>query len=188
MKKLLTVIALSTIGTYATAQSTMNDDAGFYLGANYGYLQVDGQDDFEDDQDAYQLLGGYQFNQYFALEGSYIDFGEYGNDLANADTDGYTAAIKAMFPIGESFSIHGKLGQLWYDTQAEVAGLRDDFEDEGLFVGIGVAYAFTHNLSVTFDYTLYDADLDTGEVFDDIDDANFSTDLKQAAIGVKYMF
>nr|WP_136249511.1 porin family protein [Ningiella ruwaisensis] len=181
-------LLLGAVSTSSYAQYDDEKDNGFYVGANYGYLKVDGEDDFDDDQDAYQLLGGYQFNQYFALEGAYVDFGSYGGDLANADTDGFGAGIRLSFPLGDAFAIRGKLGQLWYDTDYTLAGIEDTYEDEGLYAGIGVSYSFTTNLAVTVDYTLYDADLDTEEVLDDIDDANFSTDLKQAAIGLEYQF
>lgn len=29
------------------------DDSGFYVGGNYGYLKVEGEDDFDDDKDVW---------------------------------------------------------------------------------------------------------------------------------------
>ena len=94
----------------------MQDDPGFYVGGNYGYLNVDGEDDFDDDNDVWQALAGYRVNRYFAVEGSYIDFGHYGGDIARAKTDGYTLGIKGMLPLTESIGVYAKAGQLWWDS------------------------------------------------------------------------
>ncbi|WJG10679.1 porin family protein [Aliiglaciecola sp. LCG003] len=192
MKKLSLITSLMALGalpTPAAAQSVNDADAmGAYLGANYGYLRVDGDDDFDDDKDAYQFIAGYSFNEYFALEGSYIDFGSYGNNVSNADTDGYTFGLVAGMPLSETIGLYVKGGQLWYETDYTVLGVRDDYDDKGLFAGVGLSFKLTNNWSVKLDYTLYDVDLDAGEAVDDFDDANFSTDLKQASIGVQYLF
>tara|TARA_R110002051_G_scaffold53922_1_gene101189 strand:+ start:7302 stop:7442 length:141 start_codon:yes stop_codon:yes gene_type:complete len=45
------------------------------MAANYGYLRVDGDEEFDNDKDAYQVFAGYGFNQYIAVEDGYIDFG-----------------------------------------------------------------------------------------------------------------
>ena len=184
------LFALSTLALSVNAQSSSyNDKAeGLYLGANYGYLRVDGDDEFEDDKDAYQLYTGYSFNEHFAIEGSYLDFGDYGNDAISASTDGFTLGLRAGLPITESLNLYVKGGQLWYETDYRVTSFRSDYENEGLFAGLGLGYKLTENLSIKFDYTLYDVDLDFEEAVDDFDDANFSTDLKQAAIGVEYLF
>lgn len=101
MKNTLTAIAsiaaLTSFGTYAQSSDYPMDDSGFYVGGNYGYLKAEGEDDFDDDKDVWQGLLGYKFNEWVALEGSYIDFGDYGSDLAGAETDGYTAAVKGSF-------------------------------------------------------------------------------------------
>ena len=51
-----------------------DDDSGLYVGGNYGYLKVKDDDDFDDDNDAYQLIIGGDFNAFIGVEGSYIDF------------------------------------------------------------------------------------------------------------------
>ncbi|MBT0585133.1 porin family protein [Alteromonas oceanisediminis] len=174
----------------AHAQSVGDDSylKGAYVGASYGWLRVDGDDEFDDDKDAYQFNLGYSFNEYFAVEGSYVDFGDYGNDLANADTDGYTLGLKAGFAINDRFTVYAKGGQLWYETEYSVLGVNDDFDDEGMYAGLGLGYVLNQNWTVKFEYTLYDADLDTGDAIEDLDDAEFSTDLKQAALGIEYRF
>jgi OOP family OmpA-OmpF porin len=195
MKKTLTALAgiaalssLTSFGAHAQSNDMTVNDSGFYVGGNYGYLRVEGEDDFDDDKDVWQGLLGYKFNDYVALEGSFIDFGDYGTDLAGGNTDGYTAAIKGILPLTDRFSLYAKAGQLWSETEYNLGGISRESDDESLFVGAGLSYAITANFLVNAEYTVYDAELDAEEAVDDIDDTNFETDLKQASIGVEYRF
>jgi len=184
-KILTNLAALATLTSFAsTAQSNNINQQGFYIGANYGYLRVEGDDDFDEDKDVLEALAGYRFNQYFALEGSFIDFGDYGNDLAKASTDGYTAAIKGTLPVSDSFSVFVKLGQLWSETDYRALNLSGAADDESLFVGGGLAYKLTSHVAINATYSVYDASMD----FDDVDDENFGTDFKQASVGIEYRF
>ncbi len=182
------IVALTAFGANAQSYDENIDESGFYVGGNYGYLRVEGEDDFDDDKDVWQGLLGYRFNEYFALEGSVIDFGDYGNDVAGASTDGYTAALKGSFPITERISIYGKLGQLWSETEYTVGTFNQDYDDESLFVGGGISFAVSQNLLINAEYTVYDAELDAESAVDDIDDTDFETDLKQASLGIEYRF
>ncbi len=182
------IVALTAFGAHAQGYDENIDEAGFYVGGNYGYLRVEGEDEFDDDKDVWQGLLGYRFNEYFAIEGSMIDFGDYGSDFANASTDGYTFALRGSYPITDRWSIYGKLGQLWSETEYEMNAFRGDYDDESLFVGGGVSFAVTQNLRINAEYTVYDAELDAEEAVEDIDDTNFETDLKQASLGVEYRF
>lgn len=182
------IVALTAFGANAQSYDENIDESGFYVGGNYGYLRVEGEDDFDDDKDVWQGLLGYRFNEYFAMEGSVIDFGDYGNDVAGASTDGYTAALKGSFPITERISIYGKLGQLWSETEYTVGTFNQDYDDESLFVGGGISFAVSQNLLINAEYTVYDAELDAESAVDDIDDTDFETDLKQASLGIEYRF
>lgn len=194
MKK-LSLIALSlSLGAMSNSAVASYDNGGFeneeglYLGASYGHLRVDGDDEFDDDKDAYEFRAGYSFNQYFAIDGSYIDFGEYGSELANADTDGFTLGLQLTLPIHESFDIFLRGGQLWYETESRIGNFVSDYDDEGMYAGVGLGYEINNDWMLTFEYNLYDVDLDVEGAVEDLDDANFSTDMKQAAVGVRYKF
>lgn len=182
------ISAIVSFGAHAQSTQVEAKTSGFYVGGNYGYLRVEGEDDFDDDKDVWQGIAGYKFNEWIAIEGSYIDFGDYGNDLADAETDGYTAAVKGILPLTERFSLFAKVGQLWSETEYNLGGFRQENDDESLFVGAGLSYAITSNFLVNAEYTVYDTELDADEAFDDIDDTDFETDLKQASIGVEYRF
>jgi opacity protein-like surface antigen len=180
----------SLVSFHSQAQEASFDvkESGFYVGGNYGYLRIEGDDDFDEDNSVWQGLAGYQFNRWVAIEGSYIDFGDYGSEFIGAKTDGYTAALKGMIPLSERFTIYAKVGQLWSETEVTAGSLGQEFDDESLFAGAGLSYAITESLSINAEYSVYDTELDADEAFDDIDDVNFETDLKQATLGIVYRF
>ncbi|MCU7994117.1 porin family protein [Shewanella glacialipiscicola] len=185
---LAAVISLASLSAYSHADNMSNSDAaenGIYVGANYGYLKVDGDDDFDDNSDVMQGLVGYKFNKYLALEGSYINFGDYGNGLANAETDGYTAALKVMLPIADRVELYAKGGQLWYSTDYEVVGFSGNDDGEGVFAGAGVAFKVTDRFLINAEYTWYDADINVNNV---ANGGKTDTDFNQASIGVEYRF
>jgi|AZIJ01.1.fsa_nt_gi opacity protein-like surface antigen len=188
-KTLLAITSAAAISSPAVlAADSMSNDHGLYLGANYGYLNADSDDDFDDDSDAYQGLIGYRFNQYFAAEGGYIDFDDYGNSLAKASTDGYTFALKGTLPLNEQFGLYVKVGQLWWETDYKVLGFDGSEEDEGLFYGAGVSFDITDNLVLNAEYIVYDLDLDADDISEDVEDNDFETDLEHASVGLEYRF
>lgn len=185
---LAAIISLASFSAYSHADNMSNSDAaenGIYVGANYGYLKVDGDDDFDDNSDVMQGLVGYKFNKYLALEGSYINFGDYGNGLANAETDGYTAALKVMLPIADRVELYAKGGQLWYSTDYDVVGFSGNDDGEGVFAGAGVAFKVTDRFLINAEYTWYDAGITVENVSNG---ADTDTDFKQASLGVEYRF
>ena len=186
---LATTVALVSFSTIAVANDTPTNTHGFYVGGNYGYLKLDGDDDFDqdDDHDIKQGVIGYRINQYLALEGSYIDFGRYGNDVTSAKTDGYTAAIKGTIPVGDRVELFAKAGQLWYSTDYSVASYSDSTDDTGVFAGAGVGFKVTENFLLNAQYTWYDVDLDAKSATDS-SSTNTNTDFNQASVGAEYRF
>ena len=195
MKKIMPVLAgtmaLTAFASVAHAQDMSTHDSGLYIGGNYGYLKVDGDgddNDFDDDNDVWQGLVGYRFNQFFAIEGGYTDFGSYGNSFANAETDGYSAAVKGILPLTDQIEFFAKAGQLWYETDYSVAGFKGDTDDEALFAGAGLNFKLSEQLLLNAQYTWYDTSLDADEASEDIDDTDFDSKFNQASVGLEYRF
>ncbi|MAR90557.1 MAG: outer membrane beta-barrel protein [Pseudomonadota bacterium] len=179
--------ALAAPTSLALAQP--NDEIGFYAGASYGLLKVKGDDEFDDDQDAYQLLAGATFHKYFGVEGSYIDFGSYGGNLAKADVDGFTLAVKGILPVTDFFSVYAKGGQLWWDADYDVLTYDGGTDGDELFWGLGVAFSVAPQVDITLDYTRYNVEFERDEIgllaSDNIDT---DTDLDHASAGIVFRF
>ena len=178
-------IALASYSAAVQADSSTENNSGFYVGGNYGYLKVESDDEFDDSNDVSQGILGYRLNSFLALEGSYINFGRYGNDLANAETTGYTAAVKGTIPLSQTLEVFAKAGQLWQETDYNVAGFSGNSDDTSLFAGAGVNFKVTENLLVNAQYTWYDVDLNADNVSSD---SEFETDFNQASVGAEYRF
>ncbi len=175
----------TTLSSVALAESSQANTSGLYIGGNYGYLKVESDDDFDDSNDVTQGIIGYRFNPFLAVEGSRINFGRYGGSLANAETKGYTAALKGTLPITETVEIFVKGGQLWHETDYNVASISGSSDDKSLFAGAGVSFNVTENLLVNAQYTWYDVDINADNVSSD---SKFETDFNQASVGAEYRF
>lgn len=191
--KLLPVLSMMTLVStplFAAAQdyaSEPEDRPQFYVGGNYGYLKVKDADDFEDDNDAIQGIVGFQFNRFFAVEGSYIDFGDYGNSVAKASTDGGTLALKGILPLTDFFSLYLKGGMLWWDSDYEVLGVDGDADGDEPFYGVGVAFALSEHFDINLEYMRYAVDLEDDEI-GALGDVSDEQDLDHASVGVLFKF
>lgn len=189
MNKFIPVIAgsivIASFSAAVNAESMAENDSGLYVGGNYGYLKVESEDDFDDNNDIVQGIVGYRLNSFLALEGSYIDFGRYGSSAANAKTTGYTAALKGTIPITQTVEIFAKAGQLWHETDYNIATVSGSSDDKSLFAGAGVNFKVTDNFLLNAQYTWYDVDLEADNVSSD---SKFETDFNQASVGAEYRF
>jgi len=170
---------------------TMADtsEKGVYAGFGYGTVKAKDSEEFNDDSDAYQVIVGGQLAKMLAVEGSYIDFGEYGGNLASADVDGFTLALKLVAPIADRFSMHVEGGQLWWDADFEVLNYDGSTDGSELFWGVGAAFAVTSNVDVLLDYTRYNVEFEEEEVGLLADDSlKLDTDVDHASLGVRYHF
>ena len=141
------------------AASAAAQDRGWYAGAALGQstfkefcsssaLSCDEKDT------AWKLFGGYRFNPYFAVEGTYLDWGEASGTINTASgvrtiplgQTGMGIAAVGSLPIRPQFSLFGKVGYVW-TTQETPASASGNFEreEEELHYGLGVRLAFTPN-------------------------------------------
>ena len=109
----LTVAALTVA---ASSLAFAENDAGWYVGANVGQSRAKIDDPRiidgllgagitttaiknNDRHFGYKVFGGYEFNQYLALEGGYFDLGKFGFTANTLPGAGLTGNIKLNQPI-----------------------------------------------------------------------------------------
>jgi OOP family OmpA-OmpF porin len=161
--KLLSTLLLSaTLGVAAFSANAQ--DKGFYAGAGVGQSFVDEQQ-YDDEDTAFSVFGGYQFNKYFALEAGYADFGKI--EPEGADT-AYLTAVGSV-PITERFSAYAKAGFHRWNLDTELPGLVSSSDDSGTdpTYGVGVQYRFTDNVALRGEYSRFeveDADADLAQL------------------------
>ena len=111
--------------------------AQMYLGAGLGASKTD------TNETSWKLYGGFQFNPTWGLELGYTDLGSY----RGSDIESWSLAGTGTLPLGERWSLLGKLGAAWNRPNFAGASNRTD-----LLVGVGVGYRITRNLGLRLEY------------------------------------
>lgn len=183
---LLTAAGVALMSGAAHAQ-TNDDNKGFY--GNLGYSSfalgdsTDGDLDFDGpDFDAATLRGGYEFNEFFALEaegsiglsddsiGNFDFENEDGNPVtgqADADLNHQVGAFaKASYPVTPTFDVFARAGVVdasididaAVDQQGESVPGIEDGGDLGFAAGGGAEWMFAGKNGVRAEYTRYEFD------------------------------
>jgi OOP family OmpA-OmpF porin len=144
------------LGLLAGASAYAEQAPGFYAGAGIGQATVKVDDvDFDANDTAFKVFGGYNFNQYFAAELAYFDGGAPGEtyDLGFGDTGrveaeftGLNLSAVGRLPVGDNFALFAKAGYASYDVKvsAHADGFSDSASDSDndLSYGVGAGFSF----------------------------------------------
>lgn len=175
--------AVAALGLVAAAHAA--NQTGPYLAGYYGGYKSRGGD-FEDENDLYEISAGYRFLPFFGLEVGYTDLGEFGNDVASAELDGYSVSGVGFLPITESFTLYGEVGQFFSTVDVEVLSIDDSYDNETPFYGLGVSFRVTEPLWISAEYQRYKVDVDDDDWPVELDDEE--TDIDTLKIGAKFVF
>ena len=178
IKKSLFALVCLLASAPAPAQSTHS----FFFGGSLGQSDIDesivaesgliSSGSIEGKDNGFKLFGGGYFSPRFGAELAYVDLGEaaYSGDFFGSAVTGgkvgiwgYNLAALVRFPLGERFSLFGKLGVfLWESEQSDLTDGAPTSSsvrgwDGGSF-GIGVAWRFTGNLSARAEFEQFPVD------------------------------
>lgn len=80
-----------------------------------------------------------------------------------ADVTGLSLSLVPRWPIGERFSLYGKLGVIDWDSDVDGAGFGriDRYSDRDLLTGVGAQYVFPKGIGVLVEYQRLDFDHDS---------------------------
>ena len=141
---------------------------GFYAGAGVGITQVEDSDQgisFKDNPFGWRLLAGFDFNENFAIEGSYINSGEAEDDIqgenVKAELSAFVVSVVGLIPVSETVRLFGKLGYYSGETEVTAFGITLDEDADGATAGAGVRFDMNNNFVIRGDLDWYDSDLDT---------------------------
>jgi len=150
-----------------TPLSAVAED-GFYLGGSIGSASLtEDFDGFDVDTNSIslRLIAGWQFNDYFSLEGGYHNFGEFEQRIDNGGepvdislkADGFTLGVTGSIPLGQKFALYGRAGSFFWDGDAEINNVSQaQPEDTNLYIGAGAKYAISDRFSLLGDWTRYE--------------------------------
>lgn len=171
-RRLATAVLAAAIGFFS-AQGLAQPYLGFSVGQSdtdedmaAGLIDsgtVDGKDT------GFKLYGGYQLNRNFALEAGYVDLGEVsysgtfdGEPVTNGqiETSGLNLSAVGILPVGQSFSLFGKVGLFIWESEANDltggAPFRSTADDTDVSFGLGASFDFGRNFSLRGEWERFD--------------------------------
>jgi len=190
---------LKTSGTLGLAilavlasSNALAAEPGFYGGINVGQSMATIDDEritsnllsqgftgvsiADDDRDVgFKIFGGYQINRYFAIEGGYVNLGEFGYTATttpagtmtgNIELQGVNLDVVGILPFTEKLSAFARAGVLYAEA-------KDTFTTTGLVIntnpnpskrdtnykfGVGLQYDITEKLGMRLEAERYRID------------------------------
>lgn len=159
---------LALISTFLITPALASAESGFYMGASVGTADLNEDFDgltIDTDATAFRVTAGWRFNDHFAIEGGYHDFGDFEQTIdidgspssVSLSADGFTLGIAGALPLSEKFALTGRLGMFFWDGAAEINNVSQASpEDSNLYYGAGASYAVTERFSLNGDWSRYD--------------------------------
>jgi len=165
--KYLNKAAIAATAILATTPMTAAAEGHLYIGGSVGSASLTEDFDgfnFDADSTAFRIVAGWQFNDYFSVEGGYHNFGTFEQTFdvngepvdVNLKADGFTLGATGTVPLGEKFALYGRAGSFFWDGDAEINGVSQaQPEDTNLYLGAGAKYAISDRFSLVGDWTRY---------------------------------
>tara|TARA_R110002110_G_C13412231_1_gene713725 strand:+ start:419 stop:997 length:579 start_codon:yes stop_codon:yes gene_type:complete len=182
-----TVLSASVFAApVAFAQGSYDRDvSGPYIKGSYGGYKSHGGD-FDDSNDLYGVGLGYQFNEFFALEAAYIDFGNFGEDDAKGKLKGGSLVAIGRLPLTDSFSVYAKAGAFAAALDVDAFDEDETYDDVSPVVGAGVDFRITEHLTTFLEYNRYNVDIDEDDFNGQLN--NDGPEFDTAQVGLKFQF
>jgi outer membrane immunogenic protein len=165
MKKNVLALMLVSAAAISGAAMAAGTDPGFYLGGGYSFTTLDSNDVNSDaDLGVLFLRGGYQLNQYIALEAR-LGEGVQDDKIAGVKIENeefYGGYVKVGLPTTTPFYPYALLGMTHTKLKLSGGGFSDTTSDSDVSYGVGVDYRFDKQLSAGIEYAnFYDKDGDS---------------------------
>jgi len=136
-------------------------DSGFYLGGGVGEASVK-DTNFNESDTGFKIFGGYNIGFIplvdFAVEASYVDFGNPRTSVRDVEVRGVNAFGLAGLSFGP-FGVFAKAGAFRWDMDSTFGS--ESYNDSGTDPAYGVGARFAiGSFSVRAEYEMYDLDAD----------------------------
>ncbi len=157
-KQLTTILALTAMLSASGARA----DDPFYAGAavtgsHQLTLHRNGVKEESRSQHALRLSGGYQLNDNFAIEAGYVRFGDFKYASGPAvDMDAIYTAVKGSIPVGEKFSVFGKIGVAYHGQKVTgLGGVDGNYHTTKTLLSAGGAWHVTDKVALSLEVADY---------------------------------
>ncbi|MCZ4293047.1 outer membrane beta-barrel protein [Vibrio sinaloensis] len=192
-----TVLALALIGASTVA------NANPYLGVSVGqakfkdtYSSYDSSVfgngsfklDLEDDSStAAKVFAGYEFNQYFAIEGSIGGYDALnGSYVSVGDMMFLATQAKGMLPIGERFNLFVKGGLAYFGAEFKTSFATVSDEVVTGMYGVGAEFAISKNVKLSAELDYMRPELEVIKI--GTESVSIESDITTLSLGLSYHF
>ncbi|MEJ2172238.1 MAG: porin family protein [Woeseiaceae bacterium] len=153
----LTLAIFLLSSSYALAE-------GLYAGAGIGVTNVETPNSsFEDRPTGWQVLAGYEFNDIFALEGSYVNSGSAKDpdvdENLEAEFSGYVMSV-VLHTDMTTPNLFTKLGYFNGEQEVSVQDITLDDDVDGFTAGLGFRHKLANNFAIRGEANWYESDFD----------------------------
>jgi OOP family OmpA-OmpF porin len=156
INKLSFLIGLSAVLFLVPLTAAQAKGPGLYLGGAWGAYSVK-KSDLDANDDVLKAWVGFQFNDWFGIEGSWTDFNRLNNDSGDRfDADGKGLAAVLSFPVGNRSSVFVKGGAFWWNSKMSFSGVDTNDKGSDPFWGAGFKFGFNPHLALRFEVERYD--------------------------------
>ncbi|EJG0649754.1 OmpA family protein [Vibrio parahaemolyticus] len=180
----------SDTATAASSAFPAYQNGHFYFGARAGWAAYQdacgsSANDCSDDTFGYGVYGGYQFNNWLALEGGATAYGEpeasYDAGNLSADVNGGELTVKLSYPLTERFNVFTRLGGA-YQTIDKSSSLEQDASSHqwNTLASLGMSYRLSQRWSLRGEYQFIDGIGEGGDIG--------QADLHFTSVGLTYHF
>lgn len=180
----LTTTVLAAPAVWAQ-DSTARDSSGFFISGSYGGYKSHGGE-FDDDNDLLGASLGYQFNEFIALEADYIDFGNFGDDDVRAKLKGVGLGVIGRLPVTDTFGVYAKAGAFASALDVDAFDESETYDEVSPFVGAGVDFRVTEQLTAFTEYDRYNVDIDEDDFNGQV--TNDGPEFDTARVGMRFQF
>ena len=104
------------------------------------------------------LRAGYDFNQYFGIEGRVLGTFLKADPLGGEELRHFGLFAKPMYPVGEDLNVYALLGYGW--TQTKAGPNLTEVDDNGFSAGLGLEYDLSDMDGDREEDTMYDRGFD----------------------------
>ena len=154
MKKwLAAMLGATAMVVSAGALAQRAPERGFYVGADVGSFDIEDEDDT-----GMRFVAGYNFNRTFAAEAGYSML----FDKGGVEVTAWEFVGIASMPLGNKFSVFGKLGFAMWEVDAGFFGSEDGTD---LTYGVGLQYDLNPRLGIRGQWQRYSLDDADGDLF-----------------------
>ena len=183
----VTVLASAMLAApvVSAQDNTDRDSSGVYLSGSYGGYKARGGE-FDDESDLFGVGLGYQFNQFFALEAEYIDFGNFGDDDVDGKLKGTSLGLIGRLPLPDLFGVYAKAGAFAPSFDVDAFDESETYDEVNPFVGAGVDFRVTEQLTAFAEYNRYNVDIDEDDFNGQV--TNDGPDFDTGRVGMRFQF